>query len=234
MSDLARRLERTLETRGTPARAVGEKAYLKSDLEHLGVPMPLIRAEVKAVAAELDRRALRTTVEGLWARDIHELRIAALELLVQRGELLTSRDVPLVERLLRDSKTWAYVDVLAPHVMGPLVTADGALTATLDRWSTDESFWLRRAAMLALLVPLRRGGGDFARFGRYADAMLDEKEFFIRKAIGWVLRDTSRRRPDLVYKWLVPRIERASGVTVREAVKYLSDAQRRRLLARRR
>ena len=51
--------------------------------------------------------------------------------------------------------------------------------------------------MLALLVPLRRGGGDFTRFGRYADAMLEEKEFFIRKAIGWVLRDTAAA-PDLV------------------------------------
>ena len=80
--------------------------------------------------------------------------------------------------------------------------------------------------MLALLVPLRQGGGDFVRFGRYADAMLDEREFFIRKAIGWVLRDTGRKRPDLVYEWLLPRAARASGVTIREAVKPLSPAQR--------
>ena len=45
---------------------------------------------------------------------------------------------------------------------------------------------------------LRRGTGDFERFARYADAMLDEREFFVRKAIGWVLRDTARKRPDLV------------------------------------
>jgi 3-methyladenine DNA glycosylase AlkD len=55
--------------------------------------------------------------------------------------------------------------------------------------------------------------------------MLDEREFFIRKAIGWVLRDTSRRRPDLVYAWLLPRAGRASGVTLREALKYLSPEQ---------
>lgn len=53
--------------------------------------------------------------------------------------------------------------------------------------------------------------------------MLEEKEFFIRKAIGWVLRETSKKRPDLVYVWLVPRAHRASGVTMREAVKYLGD-----------
>jgi 3-methyladenine DNA glycosylase AlkD len=61
--------------------------------------------------------------------------------------------------------------------------------------------------------------------------MLDEKEFFVRKAIGWVLRDTSRRRPELVYEWLLPRAARASGVTLREAVKYLSKSQRDEILA---
>jgi 3-methyladenine DNA glycosylase AlkD len=70
----------------------------------------------------------------------------------------------------------------------------------------------------------------FTRFGRYADAMLDEKEFFIRKAIGWVLRETGKTRPDEVYEWLAPRIGRASGVTVREAVKYLTPEQRRMLM----
>jgi DNA alkylation repair enzyme len=96
-----------------------------------------------------------------------------------------------------------------------------ALTGTLDRWSADPDFWLRRSALLALLVPLRRGAGEFERFSRYADQMLDEREFFIRKAIGWVLRETGKRRPDLVAGWLAPRIGRVSGVTVREAVKPL-------------
>ena len=61
--------------------------------------------------------------------------------------------------------------------------------------------------------------------------MLAEREFFIRKAIGWVLRETSKKQPDRVYAWLEPRAGRASGVTVREAVKYLSDAQRDTILA---
>jgi 3-methyladenine DNA glycosylase AlkD len=63
--------------------------------------------------------------------------------------------------------------------------------------------------------------------------MLEEKEFFIRKAIGWVLRDTARKRPDLVYAWLLPRAARATGVTLREAVKPLSPEQRAAALAAR-
>ena len=61
--------------------------------------------------------------------------------------------------------------------------------------------------------------------------MLTEREFFIRKAIGWVLRDTGRRRPDLVAAWLEPRIGQVSGVTLREAVKPLSPETAARLLA---
>ena len=74
------------------------------------------------------------------------------------------------------------------------------------------------------------GGGDFGRFSRYADAMLAEREFFIRKAIGWVLREVARRRPELVAAWLGPRVHLASGVTVREAVKPLSEPIRAALL----
>jgi 3-methyladenine DNA glycosylase AlkD len=101
----------------------------------------------------------------------------------------------------------------------------------LDRWAQDEDFWLRRSALLAQLVPLRRGEGDFARFGRYADATLGEREFFIRKAIGWVLRETGKKRPALVYAWLRPRADRASGVTVHEAVRYLPAEKREEMLA---
>lgn len=61
--------------------------------------------------------------------------------------------------------------------------------------------------------------------------MLEEKEFFVRKAIGWVLRDTSRKRPELVFDWILPRAHRASGVTIREVVKRLSPEQREAVLA---
>jgi 3-methyladenine DNA glycosylase AlkD len=84
------------------------------------------------------------------------------------------------------------------------------------------------------LLALRRGAGDFDRFARYADAMLDENEFFVRKAIGWVLRDTARKRPDLVFEWLEPRARRASGVTIREAVRHLSSEQQREIEVARR
>ncbi len=229
-------IEASLRALGTPQRAVSEKAYLKSDLEFTGTPVPAIRATVRSwcrARPDLTRTQLIAVTGALWARPVHESRMAALELLDANTGLLQPGDAALVERMLRTSRTWALVDGMAANVMGKLTERHPELTAYLDRWARDDDFWLRRSAMLALLGPLRRGEGDFDRFSRYADQMLEEKEFFIRKAIGWILRDTGKRRPELVAAWLEPRAHRASGVTMREAVKPLPPDVRERLLAAR-
>jgi 3-methyladenine DNA glycosylase AlkD len=222
---------------GPPGRAGQEKAYLKIDAEFAGVPVPVMRSLVRSW------RAARIAVGGpahaeviglaraLWASRLYECRQCAVILLERTTPLLTADDVDLVEEFLHTSRTWALVDGLAVNVAGDLVERYPELTRTLDRWATDADFWVRRSAMLALLRPLRRGDGDFSRFAGYADAMLTEREFFVRKAIGWVLRETGKKRPELVAEWLGPRVHRASGVTVREAVKPLPPAVRDTLLA---
>ena len=83
--------------------------------------------------------------------------------------------------------------------------------------------------MLALLPGLRRGRDGWEEFAGYADAMLGEEEFFIRKAIGWVLREVSKHSPELMFEWMEPRAALASSVTMREAVKYLPEEQRLKL-----
>lgn len=232
---LAAELDAELRARAVPERAAGEKAYLKSELTHYGASMPAMRAAVRAAMAgiTLDHDDLVALVDALWAEPVHERRAAAVELLETHRTLLDVTDADLLERLLRESRTWALVDSLAASVVGPISDGDPAWGPVLDRWAADQDFWIRRSALLAHLIPLRTGGGDWARFTRYADAMLEEKEFFIRKAIGWILRDTARRRPELVFAWLLPRAARASGVTIREAVKYLAAEQREAVLAAR-
>jgi 3-methyladenine DNA glycosylase AlkD len=158
--------------------------------------------------------------------------MAAVELLDAAGDRLAAEDLGgIVERFLREARTWAIVDGLAAHVAGALVERFPRLARTLDRWARDDDLWVRRAALLAELVPLREGRGDFARFGRHADPMLGDPEFFIRKAIGWVLRDAARADPERVARWLLPRAARASALTLREATRYLPDERRRAILA---
>jgi 3-methyladenine DNA glycosylase AlkD len=229
----AARIEGRLRDIGTPERAEQERRYLKSSLDFLGATVWQIRAAVTEFLAEqdaIDHDQLVALVEGLWAKPVHERRMAACALLEVRSSLLSVSDLALLERLIRESLTWALVDGLAADVVGDVLAANEAATvAVLDRWAADDDFWIRRAALLAWLRPLRVGA-RLDRFLSYADRMLDEREFFIRKAIGWVLRDVGRRRPAEVADWLAPRTHRASGVTMREATKYLPSADRERLM----
>ena len=233
---LVDQIDIALRARGAPGRAEHERAYLKSELEHYGTSVPAIRAVAKAVAAQhpkLSHDNLLVLVDALWVAPVHERRMAAVELLGIYHDRLRGEDMAFLESLLRESRTWALVDPLAASLAGRLAERHPELGVVLDRWAADQDFWIRRAALLALLGGLRRGDGDFERFARYADAMLDNKESFVRKASGWVLRETAKKRPNLVYTWLLPRATRASAVTIREAIKPLPEQQRMAVLAAR-
>jgi 3-methyladenine DNA glycosylase AlkD len=222
-----------LRSVATPERAGAEKRYLKSDLEFLGATVWQIRAAVRDLSAgqAIDHGGLVELVDELWSEPVHERRMAAVVVLDRFARSLTGDDLALLERLVRESRTWALVDALAGDVIGRLVEADpSGVSPHLDRWSADADFWVRRASLLAELRPIRHGA-PLDRFLARAEGMLEEKEFFIRKAIGWVLREAAKKRPDEVAAWLAPRTHRASGVTMREAVKYLPRADSDRLMA---
>lgn len=230
---VADELEARLRAIGTPNRATGEKAYLKSDLDFTGTLVSDTREEVKRLASglALDHDQLIELTSELWSKPVFERRLAAIMFLQRSPRLLSVADVPLLERIVREARTWALVDYLAVDVLGRLVESDpSGLTPIMDRWATDDDFWVRRASLLAELRPIRRGAALDRFLGR-AEPMLEEKEFFIRKAIGWVLREAGRRRPDEVAAWVRPRTHRASGVTMREAVKHLPPDEAERLTA---
>ncbi|HEV2087768.1 MAG TPA: DNA alkylation repair protein [Cryptosporangiaceae bacterium] len=225
-------IEGDLRALGTPERAEGEQRYLKSDLDFLGTTVWQTRRAVRAFASahpDLTHDELIATVEALWSKPVFERRHAAAFLLDASPALVVPQDLPLLERLIRDAKTWALVDVLAGDVVGALLVSHPTAAPRLDPWARDPDFWIRRSALLGWREPLKRGA-PLDRFLEYADAMLDEKEFFVRKAIGWVLREVGKTRPQDVSAWLGLRAHRASGVTMREAVKYLDEAARDRLM----
>ncbi|WP_394830640.1 DNA alkylation repair protein [Pendulispora rubella] len=208
---------------GDIERAHYEKKYLKSALDFHGVNLPFVRkAAAEFVRAhELDAASLRSVTEALFDTNFHDLRSAGIAVLERRRELLALGDVPWLLELVRKSPGWAHVDWLAIKVIGPTVQNQRTMPRLLRTWSRDEDFWVRRTALLAQHDALRAGGGDFGLFEEMATPLLDETEFFIRKAIGWVLRETSKKSPDLVRAFVAKHRERMSGLTLREASKYI-------------
>jgi 3-methyladenine DNA glycosylase AlkD len=223
-----------LARQGDRTRAAETKRYLKSQLEFLGVALPALRAAAKALVRaepDLTRERLLVLAETLWASDVHELRSLAIAVLELRRDLLTAAELPRLVALIRTSHTWAYVDWLATKVMGPIIEREPKAARALDRWARDDDFWVRRTALLCLHDPLLAGRGDFARFARLAVPMLHEREFFIRKAIGWVLRSTARRQPALTIAFVEQHAKALSGLSFREAVRNLPKRELARLNA---
>jgi 3-methyladenine DNA glycosylase AlkD len=208
-----------------PARAEGERAYLKNHYEHLGVATGPARALVKdwlqTSGADLDH--VLTVAAALWPSEVFEDRRAAVELWVAVARRLSPDHLVPLEAMVRDARTWALVDPLAHIVAGTVLTGHPDIAqANVERWSLDEgSFWVRRLAVLSLTRPVRAGVVPFETFAVVADRLLDEKEFFIRKAIGWVLRDIGRDDPASVEAFCRPRMARISTVTWAEARKRL-------------
>ncbi len=189
----------------------------------------MAKALARRIAAAEDE-PLRAIVAALWRTRVHELRSVAIGLLEEREAALDAGDLPMLERLLRDACTWAYVDWLSTKVLAPMLLRETTLRTTLPRWATDNDFWIRRAALLTLMPPVVQGDVPFSAFTALAVPMLGDTEFFIRKAIGWVLREVSKEQPTVVAKFLRAHRAEVSGLTMREGAKYLPAKDRKALL----
>ena len=233
MNAAAAGLRARLTAAGSSTRAVSEKAYLKSELQFVGSGVPAMRVIVKAWLRDrpdLGHDELFEVADALWAYPIHECRQSAVELLVLRPKLITLLDVPWLYNTLRDSHTWALVDPLAGSVVADLAARDTlGLTPHLDRWVHDPDFWIRRSAVLSLRTLLRRDQ-ELDRFFAYATLLLPETEFFIRKVLGWVLREVAGRHPEMVSHWLRDHMAQMNLVTLREPMRKLAHAAELRAL----
>ena len=222
-----------LQSHASAERAVAAKAYLKSDLKFLGSDLPTIRRAARALAGRVqaeDDAPLRSVVEALWKPKVHELRAVAIAVLEQRQLALGAGELPLIERMLRESHTWAYVDWICLKVLAPMLLREPKLRRQLPRWARDDDFWMRRSALLTLLPPVKHGAVPFSAFAALAVPMLGEREFFIRKAIGWVLREVGKKNPAVVAGFLRAHRADVSGLTMREGAKYLPMKERKALL----
>ena len=207
------------QARGNPERAVFERKYHKTDRLFHGVSVGEIRAsarEFKKSQKDLGKGELFLLCDELWESEYFDLRSLGIALHEAYLKLLDFSDMPRLEAMLRDSGGWGHIDWICARLVDPLVETNPDLKAVLESWAQDDSFWMRRAALLGQLIQLRGGFGDFPLFARLAGGMLAEKEFFIRKAIGWVLREVSKKRPQMTHQFLVDHLDQVSPLTFKE------------------
>ena len=212
-----------LRAAADPARAAGAQAYLKSEMPSLGVRVPEVRRIAKAAARELppgSLHELQSTVLELWrGASWREERYAAIDLTGLRLAAGEMSMLPLYEEIIRSGAWWDLVDGVSHRLCGLLQTHREEMSILLRRWSTDTDFWIRRAAITAQLGA--KSATDPALLAAVIEPNLADREFFIRKAIGWALRDYSATDPDWVRNFAARHGGALSPLSRREAVRNL-------------
>lgn len=224
--DLVDAVRTGLAAAGDPARAVGQQRYMKSAMPYRGVRMPAVVTLCRAVYAEHvlpDRANWETAVRALWDEaEFREERYAAIALTGYRAYAAhqDAGTLPLYDHLIVTGAWWDYVDDVAIRRVGPILRIDPIGVAPLLRdWSTDDDIWRRRTSIIAQIGC--RSDTDLELLVDCLAPNLDHREFFVRKAIGWALRDYAKTDPDWVRRYLADNGELMSGLSRRQAAKHL-------------
>ncbi|MCF2649168.1 DNA alkylation repair protein [Niallia sp. Sow4_A1] len=171
--------------------------YLRNQFAFLGIRTPIRRKLTKQFFREYGvptKENLKDIIFILWERSEREYQKAALDILEKVKKELTPDDIPWLSSLLVKKSWWDTVDVLSPHIMGNLFTIYPELIAQYaDQWIVDDNFWLQRSALLYQLYYKKRT--DEKRLFQYILTTADSDEFFVQKAIGWVLREYAKTNP---------------------------------------
>ena len=209
-----------------PVRAPAMQAYMKSAMPFRGVPKPQRSVLMKGVLSAHplpDRVTFTATVRRLWHdAEFREERYAAIDLSGHRAYRGWQDPglLGLYEEMIVGGAWWDYVDELAIRRVGPILRGDrAAVTPRLLRWATDPDRWRRRTAVICQVSA--KEDTDRELLTTAVEANVGDPDFFLRKGIGWALRDYARTAPDWVRAFVTDHPD-LSGLSTREALKHLS------------
>jgi 3-methyladenine DNA glycosylase AlkD len=206
-----------------PERAPAMQAYMKSAMPFLGVPAALLRATMRSTLAAhpLDDETWREAVRMLWRRALfREERYAALELAHRFRRHALAGDLSLYEELIVTGAWWDLVDSASTLVGLLLHRFPEALRPTVLAWARDRDLWKRRAAIICQRA--LKGDTDLALLYACIEPNLADREFFVRKAIGWALRSYAWHDPREVERYVREHESELSPLSRREATKNIA------------
>lgn len=220
------RIVQELEGLSNPERKEKIAGYLKtSSLDFIGVELPDIHRTVNKNIKGLKTDDLPEVMEGLWRIETFETRLAAIDVLkvyAKKGPV----DIAMgfADRWIDEADTWGVVDPLCSPTIGSMLLRDPDLEETLRSWRTSDNFWRRRASLLpflhlALKTQYRPEFNE--KILEAVSPHISDQEFFVGKAAGWVLRELSKRDPDLVRKFIDENRSTMTKLVIREGSKKL-------------
>ena len=198
-------------------------AYMKTNMPFYGVQkagrVPILRDSVKQFTPS-DRDTYLTAVLSLWNQPHREEKYLAIGYARSFPRFVTLSSVPLYRKMIVEGAWWDLVDEIAIHLVGDvLLNQRERMTPKVETWIDDRDMWLRRTAILAQIG--HKEATNTALLFEACEQRMHETEFFIRKAIGWALRDYARTNPKAVIAFVTEHRDDLSGLSYREATKHL-------------
>jgi 3-methyladenine DNA glycosylase AlkD len=217
MSDFSAGIQQSLQALADAGKAGAMADYMKGKFDFLGIQTPARRQATLPIIRSFTGDPLAAAGE-LWALPEREYQYVAVDLLRRQNKQLAAGDLPALEALVQAKSWWDTVDGLAPTI-GAIVAREPQLVSRMDALIGAPNFWMRRIALLHQLDWKEKT--DASRLFDYCLHCANDPEFFIRKAIGWALRQYARTNPAAVRQFLETNREKLSGLSFREAAKHL-------------
>jgi 3-methyladenine DNA glycosylase AlkD len=199
--------------------------YMKYKFEFLGLKKKQREEKSKEffkLNAIPEGEDLILLVKDLWNQPYRELHYLAMQLLEKPIKKNAFNDIDFLEYLVVNQSWWDSIDYIAANLIGKLLLKESSFQLTYpDKWISSENMWLRRTAILFQLK--YKDKTDAERLFEYVLKTAQEKEFFIRKAQGWALREYAKTNPQLVLSFVEKNRDILSNLTIREALKHLNN-----------
>ena len=202
--------------------AVQMEAYMRNKFSFYGLKSPLRKTLQKEIIKETaypDINDIEYIVSSFWNSAQRELQYFAMELLQKNIKKFDESIIDFLEGLIVKKSWWDTIDFIAPNLVGKLFLDNKKLRDKyIVKWINSDNFWLKRSAIIHQLRYKEKT--DFTLLKELIYLTKDEDEFFIRKAIGWALREYSKRFPDEVKQFIGSTS--LKPLSVREGLKHIN------------
>lgn len=223
MNDLIVALQNALQDLSDNHVAIAQSAYMRNQFSFLGIKKPHVQKVAKAIFEKhqlSDETELIECMHTLWRLPEREYQYVAIDLLLYYKRLWSADLLTHIKQLILTKSWWDTVDTLAPHIVGRLLERYPLLITDVDLWITNDNMWLRRSALIYQLRA--KHATDTARLFRNILCVAHEKEFFIRKAIGWSLREYAKTDPMAVKQFVWQHETLLSTLSKKEALRRIT------------
>lgn len=203
--------------------AIYMQRYMKTSMAFYGVKSPIhneIVAEIKKSFIISNQEEYNAIITQVWELAHREEKYISIKLARKWHQYITLDALPVYEKMIREGQWWDFIDPISVGLVGKLLMKNRSdMNLVLDKWIEDENLWIRRCAILAHLK--HKGNMDQDKLFNYCLQCAPEKEFFIQKAIGWVLREYSKTEPEIVFSFIDNNQKILSKLSKREGLKYI-------------